>query len=164
MALPSDVKMKLLSQGRFDPKVPVPPYPAETKVRDTNHSILIQIIYILKACFSVPQLTFHFKTVAMEGEKEGETIDDSRRMHADPMCIVIGKQFKLEIWEKMLQNMTQGQVAEFIVPKQVSSSLWPLYVPIFVRIMPNQNQLFLIDFFVLHLFSMCHCTQLFQSS
>lgn len=47
-------------------------------------------------------------------------IDDSRKL-TQPMELLIGKQFKLEVWETAVQTMAVGEVAEFQVDKTVSS-------------------------------------------
>jgi AH receptor-interacting protein len=39
-----------------------------------------------------------------------------------PMELVIGKQFKLEVWEVILQKMAVHEVALYIVDKSVSVS------------------------------------------
>jgi len=38
-----------------------------------------------------------------------------------PMELVFGKQFKLEIWEAMLKTMSLNEIAEFQIPKKVST-------------------------------------------
>ena len=47
-------------------------------------------------------------------------VDDSRKWTA-PMEIIIGKQFKLEVWELCLQTMAVGEVASFKVKQQVNT-------------------------------------------
>jgi hypothetical protein len=97
MKLPVDVSKEVLAQGKAPDcsKGLLPPYPDGTKVE------------------------FHFKTCTADDE---ETIDDTRKT-GRPMSLIIGKQFKLEIWEMMLNTMIPGQVAKFIVPKQVCKYL-----------------------------------------
>lgn len=56
------------------------------------------------------QVTFHFRT--MKCDEERTVIDDSRQV-GQPMNIVIGNMFKLEVWETLLTSMRLGEVAEF---------------------------------------------------
>lgn len=73
---------------------------------------------ILKSCFSRPfQLTFHFKT---EYEKKGQTIvvDDSRSLNK-PMELILGKEFKLQIWEELLKSMCVEEVSRFVIDKSL---------------------------------------------
>jgi len=48
-------------------------------------------------------------------------IDDSRKMgKGEPLHIVLGKKFKLEVWEAIIQKMALQEVAQFRVDKSVS--------------------------------------------
>lgn len=47
-------------------------------------------------------------------------MDDSRKMgEGKPLDLVLGKKFKLEVWEVILQKMALNEVAEFTVDKSV---------------------------------------------
>lgn len=46
-------------------------------------------------------------------------IDDSYKW-PKPMEIVMGKKFKLEVWEIILKSMREGEISKFIVNKSVS--------------------------------------------
>lgn len=59
---------------------------------------------------SLGQFTFHFQT--LKDDFERTVIDDSREAGM-PMEIIVGKMFKLEIWETLLSSMRIGEVAEF---------------------------------------------------
>lgn len=48
----------------------------------------------------------------------GPVIDDSRQT-GNPMELVLGKQFKLEVWEVMVQKMALNEVAKFTVDKSL---------------------------------------------
>ncbi|XP_071946593.1 AH receptor-interacting protein-like [Antedon mediterranea] len=64
------------------------------------------------------KLYFHYKTQLCNDENT--VIDDSRK--TKPMEIIIGKQFKLTVWEQCLKTMRPQEVAEFTVPpEQVSA-------------------------------------------
>ncbi|XP_041341274.1 aryl-hydrocarbon-interacting protein-like 1 [Pyrgilauda ruficollis] len=56
------------------------------------------------------KFTFHFQT--LKDDFERTVIDDSREAGM-PMEIIVGKMFKLEIWETLLSSMRTGEVAEF---------------------------------------------------
>ncbi|XP_050166645.1 aryl-hydrocarbon-interacting protein-like 1 [Myiozetetes cayanensis] len=56
------------------------------------------------------KFTFHFQT--LKDNFERTVIDDSREA-GTPMEIIVGKMFKLEIWETLLSSMRIGEVAEF---------------------------------------------------
>lgn len=68
--------------------------------------------------FIFSQVTFHFQTRL--GNEEGTLLDDSRKMGIEPMVLVLGKKFKLEVWEAIVQQMALNEVAEFTVDKSVS--------------------------------------------
>ncbi|KAM6322973.1 aryl-hydrocarbon-interacting protein-like 1 [Podargus strigoides] len=56
------------------------------------------------------KITFHFQT--LKDDFERTVIDDSREAGI-PMEIIVGKMFKIEIWETLLSSMRIGEVAEF---------------------------------------------------
>ncbi|XP_031813152.1 aryl-hydrocarbon-interacting protein-like 1 [Sarcophilus harrisii] len=56
------------------------------------------------------RVTFHFRT--MKCDEERTVIDDSKQV-GQPMNIIIGNMFKLEVWEILLTSMRIGEVAEF---------------------------------------------------
>jgi len=68
------------------------------------------------------RVTFHFKTVLPENPDK--VLDDSRTM-SKPMELIIGKKFKIEIWEAMVKTMMIGEVSSFVVP-QVFVTSYPL--------------------------------------
>ncbi|XP_048476822.1 AH receptor-interacting protein isoform X2 [Rhincodon typus] len=55
--------------------------------------------------------TFHYRT--MRSNEERTVIDDSRS-RGKPMELIIGKKFKLPVWEAIVVSMRQGEVAEFL--------------------------------------------------
>lgn len=74
-------------------------------------------------------MRFHFVAQLITRNPDGEivlgkVIDDSRN-YTQPIEILIGKKFKLEVWETMVQAMAVNEVAEFYVDKTVSSTLIP---------------------------------------
>jgi len=62
------------------------------------------------------KVMFHFKTTKCDSDKS--IIDDSRIM-GNPMELVLGKKFKLEVWEAIIQKMALNEVAHFKVHKSV---------------------------------------------
>lgn len=70
------------------------------------------------------QVRFHFAAQVITKHADGETIlgdviDDSHR-YSQPIEILIGKKFKLEVWETIVQTMAVNEVAEFHVEKNVT--------------------------------------------
>lgn len=47
-------------------------------------------------------------------------MDDSRKL-GKPMELVLGKNFKFEVWETVVQMMALNEVADFTVDKSVSA-------------------------------------------
>ena len=62
------------------------------------------------------KIRFHYETRRADNEK---VIDDSRKVNK-PMDLVLGKKFKLEVWEVIVQKMSLNEVARFTVDKSVS--------------------------------------------
>lgn len=56
------------------------------------------------------QITFHFQTLKDNFER---TVIDDSRLAGLPMEIIVGKMFKIEVWESLLTSMRIGEVAEF---------------------------------------------------
>ncbi|XP_007942882.1 AH receptor-interacting protein [Orycteropus afer afer] len=55
--------------------------------------------------------TFHYRT--LYGDEEGTALDDSR-MRGKPMELIIGKKFKLPVWETIVCTMRPGEIAQFL--------------------------------------------------
>lgn len=76
---------------------------------------------------------FHFRTLqppdglselSVEQLPEGlKVIDDSRTMGTGPFELLIGREFKLGVWEELVRTMRLGEVARFICPFEVSITL-----------------------------------------
>ncbi|XP_041979263.1 aryl-hydrocarbon-interacting protein-like 1 [Aricia agestis] len=61
---------------------------------------------------------FHFQTWKLG--KERVLIDDSKKIgKKEPMVLVIGHKFKLEVWETIVKMMSLGEVASFQVKKEL---------------------------------------------
>ncbi|ALC48916.1 CG1847 [Drosophila busckii] len=63
------------------------------------------------------RVKFHFQT---RRANDVRVIDDSRVMDK-PMELVLGKKFKLEVWEAIVQKMSLNEVAKFTVHKSLCS-------------------------------------------
>jgi AH receptor-interacting protein len=63
------------------------------------------------------QVSFHFQTRKCDAEQT--IVDDSRKL-GKPMELVLGKKFKFEVWEAVVQMMALNEVATFTVDKSVS--------------------------------------------
>nr|CAG4646413.1 EOG090X09NR [Macrothrix elegans] len=77
------------------------------------------------------KVKFHFQTQLFTRDESGEitlgeTIDDSHKF-TQPMELLIGKKFKLEVWETVVQTMALNEVAEFYVDKTLCLS-YPVIV------------------------------------
>lgn len=74
-----------------------------------------------------PQATFHFRT--LRSDDEGAILDDSRT-RGKPMELIIGKKFKLPVWETIVCTMREGEIAQFLCDVKVSvlgsmAFVWP---------------------------------------
>lgn len=61
-------------------------------------------------------MKFHYQT--RKCDKDKTLIDDSKVTHK-PMELVLGKKFKLEVWEVIVQKMALNEVAKFTVDQSV---------------------------------------------
>ena len=77
------------------------------------------------------QAVFHFRTIqppsahnladlSSDTLPEGsKVIDDSRIMGTGPFELLIGREFKLSVWEELVRSMRVGEVARFLCPFEV---------------------------------------------
>ncbi|XP_017775835.1 PREDICTED: AH receptor-interacting protein [Nicrophorus vespilloides] len=66
------------------------------------------------------KVKFHFQT--RKNDEKKTLIDDSKTMGAGkPMELVLGKKFKLEVWEVIVQKLALREVAAFVVDKSLVS-------------------------------------------
>ncbi len=61
------------------------------------------------------KVKFHYEA---KRDDDGKVIDDSRKTEK-PMELVLGKKFKLEVWEVIVQKMSLNEVARFTVDKSL---------------------------------------------
>uniref|UniRef100_A0A4W6BR18 peptidylprolyl isomerase n=1 Tax=Lates calcarifer TaxID=8187 RepID=A0A4W6BR18_LATCA len=63
------------------------------------------------------KVVFHYRTSLCDGT----VLDDSRTMggQSKPMELILGKKFKLAVWESIIITMRQGEIAEFLCDTKV---------------------------------------------
>ena len=70
------------------------------------------------------QVFFHFRALVLTEERaedgQQSVLDDSRTLGTGPFELLVGRQFKLGIWEEMVKTMRVGEVAQFNCPFKVS--------------------------------------------
>ncbi|XP_014367254.2 AH receptor-interacting protein [Papilio machaon] len=82
---------------------------------------------------------FHFQTWKLG--KERILIDDSKKIgKKEPMVLVIGHKFKLEVWETIVKLMAVGEVASFRVKKELVYS-YPFVSKTLRDLGQEQNQI-----------------------
>ncbi|CAG2178472.1 unnamed protein product, partial [Oppiella nova] len=71
------------------------------------------------------KVTFHFRTVKLAADGSGgddedqlQVIDDSRKC-GKPMELIIGKKFKLILWEEWLKHMRVGEVSRLVADQRL---------------------------------------------
>jgi AH receptor-interacting protein len=62
------------------------------------------------------KVKFHYETKRADNHN---VIDDSRKINK-PLELVLGKKFKMEVLEVIVQKMTLNEVAKFTIDKSVS--------------------------------------------
>ncbi|XP_061882268.1 AH receptor-interacting protein isoform X1 [Entelurus aequoreus] len=69
------------------------------------------------------KVVFHYRTSLCDGT----VLDDSKSMGccSKPMELILGKKFKLAVWERVLVTMRQGEMAEFTCDTK-HTALYPL--------------------------------------
>ncbi|XP_071767506.1 AH receptor-interacting protein [Centroberyx gerrardi] len=69
------------------------------------------------------KVIFHYRTSLCDGTM----LDDSRQMggRSKPMELILGKKFKLAVWENVVITMKQGEIAEFTCTTK-HTALYPL--------------------------------------
>lgn len=70
------------------------------------------------------QITFHFQTAIIDENGDIEKIIDDSKKIGHPMELILGKKFKMPVWEECIKSMRLHEVSEFIVKKDVCSFLF----------------------------------------
>lgn len=64
------------------------------------------------------KMTFHFQTIRLKENGEiSNVIDDSEKI-GQPMELILGKKFKMPVWEECLKSMAVHEVSEFTIKKK----------------------------------------------
>lgn len=63
------------------------------------------------------QATFHFK--AYKKTAKGRKLLDCSKTLGQPFELLIGKKFKLQIWEEMIKTMRVNEISRFVCDKEV---------------------------------------------
>uniref|UniRef100_A0A8C2HM25 peptidylprolyl isomerase n=1 Tax=Cyprinus carpio TaxID=7962 RepID=A0A8C2HM25_CYPCA len=69
------------------------------------------------------KVKFHYRTSLCDGT----VLDDSRTMggRSKPMELILGKKFKLPVWEQVVTTMREGEIADFTCDVK-HTALYPL--------------------------------------
>ena len=66
-------------------------------------------------------MIFHFRTYRVGGDGANtELLDDTREIGNGPFELIIGRSFKLKIWEELIRGMLLNEVAKFTCEPEVS--------------------------------------------
>lgn len=70
---------------------------------------VIPVLHSIPSIFQ--QVIFHYRSSLCDGT----VLDDSRTMGGrnKPMELILGKKFKLAVWERVIATMREGEVADF---------------------------------------------------
>ncbi|XP_026761768.1 aryl-hydrocarbon-interacting protein-like 1 [Galleria mellonella] len=88
---------------------------------ELKHPIIKNVLHVGQKYIAIAKGSkahFHFQTWKLGKEKV--LIDDSRKIgKKEPMVLVIGHKFKLEVWETIVKMMAVGEIASFQVKKEL---------------------------------------------
>ncbi|KAL8624690.1 hypothetical protein ACOMHN_038236 [Nucella lapillus] len=68
------------------------------------------------------KVKFHYHTALVNAER---TMLDNSRTVNKPMELILGKQFKLEVWETLVKTMRVREIAEFMVADIKDTAVYP---------------------------------------
>lgn len=78
------------------------------------------------------QVIFHFRAIKLkkdgfldDDDFQESVLDDTRTLGSGPFELLIGRGFKMDVWEKLVQTMRIGEVARFRCPFKVHCSTPP---------------------------------------
>lgn len=83
----------------------------------TTYAVHAVFTAICHAPCVLHKVVFHYRT----SRCDGKVLDDSRKMgsHSKPMELILGKKFKLAVWERVVVTMRPGEVSEFTCDTKV---------------------------------------------
>lgn len=106
----------LIVKETLSPGTKFIPFTDGTRVSNpTEHSRTL----VISMYFCIFQVKFHYQTRTCSVTGDQIVLDDSKKANY-PMEIVIGKKFKFEVWEVIIQKMSLNEVAKFRVDKSVN--------------------------------------------
>lgn len=67
------------------------------------------------------KVIFHFRafTLAPDGSTVDQTIDDTRTLGSGPFELLMGREFRLNVWEDVVKTMRIGEIVKFKCPYKV---------------------------------------------
>lgn len=74
------------------------------------------------------QAVFHFRSIKLnpdgslpagEDQIKDHVIDDTRTLGCGPFELLVGRKFKMDVWEDLVKEMLVGEVARFTCPYKV---------------------------------------------
>ena len=85
------------------------------------------VLYLSSIFLVFTKAIFHFRTIRLETDGslpeqdklKDAVIDDTRTLGTGPFELLIGREFKLSVLEKMVKEMLLGEVARFSCPYEV---------------------------------------------
>ena len=82
----------------------------------------VSLYACLQHCNVINQAVFHFRTFRLGADGEStELLDDTREIGNGPFELIIGRSFKLKIWEELIRGMWLNEVAKFTCEPEVSN-------------------------------------------
>ncbi|KAK7485440.1 hypothetical protein BaRGS_00023388 [Batillaria attramentaria] len=69
------------------------------------------------------KVTFHYRTTKCDDDRT--ILDDSKKINK-PLELIIGKKFKLEVWETLIKTMKVKETAEFLVTDIKDTAVYPM--------------------------------------
>ena len=67
-------------------------------------------------------MVFHFRTFRVGADGESTALlDDTREIGNGPFELIIGRSFKLKIWEELIRGMSLNEISKFTCEPEVSN-------------------------------------------
>lgn len=81
-----------------------------------------RVIFVLSVIIFLKQVVFHFRTFRVGDGKSSKDllVDDTREIGNGPFELIIGRSFKLKIWEELVRGMLISEIAQFTCQPEVS--------------------------------------------
>jgi len=87
-----------------------------SNTKASNICLSIKLLLILI------KVVFHFRTFRVGDGKSSKDllVDDTRQIGNGPFELIIGRSFKLKIWEELVRGMLVNEIARFTCEPEVS--------------------------------------------